>query len=118
MKTLLLDPLSWDLIKDAAGGIAVANSPYTEAQDAASAIKLFAGEYWYDTTLGTPYFSTTLGKQPPLQLLKAQFIAAAKTVPGVTAARCFLSAIQNRQVSGQVQITTATGQSAVAQFSR
>ena len=36
--------------------IAVADEPYALAQDAASAIRTFIGECYYDTTKGLPYF--------------------------------------------------------------
>lgn len=116
MKTLLLDIDAWDLVVDADGDIAVATNPYSQAQDAASAIKLFQGELWYDTPKGVPYFSQILGRTPPLTLMKAKFGDAARTVPDVTAARVFISAIEGRAASGQVQITNETGQSAVAGF--
>lgn len=116
MSTLLLDLTNNDLVVDAAGNIAVATEPYSLAQDAASAIKLFLGELWYDTTQGVPYFQTTLGKFPSIQLLKAQFEAAALTVPGVVAATCFISSIVDRTVSGQVQIVDKNGNVAAVGF--
>ncbi len=42
--TLLLDQVTWDLAVDTSGNIAVASDPYSQAQDAASSIKTFAGE--------------------------------------------------------------------------
>jgi hypothetical protein len=116
MKTLLLDQSTWDLVIDSAGNIAVASDPYALAQDAASAIKLFLGELWYDTTKGVPYFSTILGRAPPSTLLQAKFQKAALSVPGVTAARVIISSINGRSVSGQVQVTNATGSTATATF--
>lgn len=114
--TLLLDTQSWDLVLDAAGNIAVASAPYALAQDAASAIKLFQGELWYDTSQGIPYFSTTLGMLPPVSLLKQQFVAAALTVPGVVSAQCFISSLIGRKVSGQVQVTDSAGNITAAAF--
>ena len=116
MNTLLLNPQTWDLTLNASGDIALATEPYSLAQDAASAIRLFYGEYYYDTTLGTNYFSTTLGKVPSIQLLKAQAVAAALTVPGVASAVCYISSVSNRQVQGQVQVTSSTGQVTSAGF--
>ena len=116
--TILLNPDSWDLLADAAGNIALAGDPYSQAQDAASQIKLFQGEYWYNTSQGTPYFNTTLGKLPPIQLVKAQNISAALMVPGVVAAACFITALVDRNVQGQVQITNATGKSSAMGFSQ
>lgn len=115
--TLLLDQVAWDLVLDADGNIAVAGEPYSLAQDAASAIKTFLGEVYFDTTVGIPYLQQIFGKKPSIPLLKAQFEAAAKTVPGVASATCFIQAITDRTVSGQVQVTSAaTGQVSVAAF--
>jgi hypothetical protein len=115
MNTLYLTP-AWDLTTDASSNIAMASEPYSLAQDAASAIRLFQGELWYDTTQGIPYFGQILGQTPPLQLLKSQFTAAALTVPGVVSAVCFITGISGRQVSGQVQVTDASGTTTAAGF--
>jgi hypothetical protein len=109
MQTLLLDVSKWDLVLDVAGNIAVASDPYSLAQDAASAIKLFDGELFYDTTKGVPYWADVLGKPPSFALIRAKLIAAAMTVPGVVAARCFISSFKDRVVTGQVQIYDALG---------
>lgn len=116
MRTLLLDTIGWDLVVDANGNIAAASDPYALAQDAASAVRLFQGELWYDTTSGIPYFDQILGKLPPLALVKAKIVAAALTVPGVAAAACFISSFSGRTVHGQIQITTSTGVIAAAGF--
>ena len=116
MKTILLDRTTWDLVLDAGGNIAAASDPYSQAQDAASAIKTFQGEVYYDTTLGVPYWSSILGKRPPFSFLKAKFAAAAMTVPGVSAAVCFINAFTDRVISGQVQIRTSSGSTSVATF--
>lgn len=109
MDTLLLDRSNWDLCKNAAGDIAMASDPYAIAQDVASAIKLFLGELWYDTTKGVPYFGQILGERPPLTFLKAKFIAAALTVPEVVSAVCYIESITGRTIIGQVQVTDKTG---------
>lgn len=116
MRTLLLDISAWDLVIDAAGNIAAASDPYSQSQDAASAIKLFQGELYYDTTKGVPYFSEILGLGPPISLMRSRFAAAAMTVPGVTAARTVISQVVDRAASGQVQITNETGATSVAGF--
>ena len=114
MKTLLLDPTTWDLLLDSAGNIAVASDPYSQAQDAASAIKTWRGEAYYDTTLGLPYFESILGQVPPISLMKAEINAAALSVPGVETSVCYLTSFINRKLSGQVHITNVQGdQSAV-----
>ena len=114
--TLLLDTLSWDLTVDTAGNIAVASEPYALAQDAASAIRTFAGEVYYNTLLGIPYFTQILGYAPPISLMKAYFNEAALTVPGVTTSQCFITSWDNRVVRGQVQISDENGNVSAAGF--
>ncbi|WP_267550395.1 hypothetical protein [Rhizobium rhizogenes] len=116
MNTLLLDVELWDLAVDTAGNIAMASDPYSMAQDAASAIKTFAGEVFYDTTLGIPYFTQILGLAPPIGLMKANFNEAALTVPGVETSACFITSWDNRIVRGQVQITDSSGTTSAAGF--
>jgi hypothetical protein len=117
MQTLLLDVAAWDLVLDAHGNIAVASDPYSLAQDAASAIKTFLGEVFWDTTIGVPYSQQIFGKQASLALVKAQLAAAALTVPEVVSAQCFITAFTNRNLAGQVQTKSqSTGQVSVANF--
>lgn len=116
MKTLLLVPATWDLTKNASGDIAVAADPYALAQNAASAIKLFLGEQWYNTTIGVPYFQQIFGKTPNIPLLKAKFLAAALQVPGVVSAKVFITSIVDRSVRGQVQVTGSDGTVTAAAF--
>lgn len=114
--TLLLDVALWDLVVDNSGNIAVASEPYSLAQDAASAIKTFQGEVYYDTTYGIPYGQLILGQWPPLSLVKSEFVSAALTVPGIVKAQCFISGIIDRTVSGQVQTTDSNGNISAAAF--
>lgn len=115
--TILLDTATWDLTLDVDGNIAQATEPYSLAQDAASAIKTFLGEIYFDTSIGVPYMTQILGKTPPLALLKARFVEAALTVAGVSRAECFITELSNRAVVGQIQVTNAqTGQVSVATF--
>ena len=114
--TLLLDQTTWDLVVDASGNIAMASDPYSLAQDAASACKLFQGELYYDTTQGVPYFTQILGQHAPIALIKATYVSAALTVPEVVSANVFISSITGRQVSGQIQVSNTTGQTTAINF--
>lgn len=116
MQTLLLDTVAWDLVLDVFGNIAVASDPYSQAQDAASAIRLFQGELYYDTTQGVPYWASILGQSPPVALMKAKFVDAALTVPGVVRAQCFISGVTKRKVTGQVQLFNTNNQRSIAAF--
>lgn len=115
--TLLLDRTAWDLVLDANGNIAMATPDYSVAQDVASAVRLFLGELYYDTTKGIPYFEDILGTRPPAQLLAGYIENAAKTVPGVTAARCIINSFDiNGQVTGQIQVTDENGNAYALDF--
>lgn len=116
MRTMLLDTIVWDFVLDVFGNIAVAEEPYALAQDAASAIRLFQGELWYNTIPGVPFWTQIFGFAPPIPLMKAKFTEAALTVPKVATAVCFISAITGRLVTGQVQITSTDNQTATATF--
>lgn len=116
MQTLLLDTEQWDLVVDASGNIAVASNPYSQAQDAASAIRTFSGECRYDTTVGVPYWAEVFGKPVPVSLMKQLFVNAALTVPGTATAVCYIASFVNRKVTGQVQITNGAGQTSAAGF--
>jgi hypothetical protein len=110
MNTILLNPSTWDLLLDANGNIAMAQEPYAIAQDVASAIKLFAGELYFDSSQGMPYFDQILGHKPPLSFIKAQVEAAALTVPNVVSAKASISQYNNRQISASVEVIDTTGQ--------
>lgn len=107
--TLLLDRTTWDLSQDAFGNIAVATEPYSQVQDVASACRVFAGECYYDTTRGIPYFEQVFDGSTPVSILKARLAAEAKTVPGVVSAITALRPISGRTVTGQVQVTLSNG---------
>lgn len=112
MQSLLLDRSSWDLVLDANRNLAVCTAPYAVLQDVACAIRTFAGECWYDTTLGLPYFSLILGKNQSATVFRAQAEAAALTVPLVSAATCVITKVgSDRKLSGAIQITMTSGES-------
>lgn len=116
MNTLLLDVNTWDLVADAAGNIAMASEPYALAQDVASAVKLFAGELWYQTDKGVPYWEQILGHQPPMSLIEARCAEAAMTVPGVVSAQCIVTGFSDRQITGQLTFTDTSGVPQVVSF--
>lgn len=107
----------WDLVIDLKGNIAVASEPYALAQDAASAGRVQkrngVGEMYYNTVPGVPY-DVILGHAPSLSLFKGYYEAAALTVPGVASAKCFVSGIVQRTVTGQIQVTSASGATSAA----
>lgn len=111
LSSLLLDVPIWDLTLNGAGNMAVVEEPDSLPQDAASGIQAFEGEYYWDTTLGVPWFQKVLGASPPptLPLLKQIIIedGALPSNPDIAAAQVFISSFSNRGVSGQVQVAAA-----------
>jgi hypothetical protein len=112
--TMLLDRDDWDVAVDASGNWAVATEPYSQVQDAASAVRVFLSEAYYDTTLGVPYFTDVLGRYQPTQILRARAQLAALTVPGVTDATALLVTKGDRTLTGQIQIKTQSGTQVIA----
>lgn len=109
LNTLLLDTVAWDLVLDSFGNIAMATPPYATAQDVASAVRLFLGELYYDTTQGIPYPGQIVGQLPPASVLIQLIQNAALTVPGVVAATFTVTTFTNRTVAGQIDFTLSDG---------
>lgn len=114
--TLALDSDAWDLILDINGNWALANAPYSIAQDVATAVKTMLGECWYDTSLGLPYQDTILGASPPLSLIQQLIITEALKVPNVVKATVVFVGVTDRVLSGQIQIIDTDGTSTGVNF--
>jgi hypothetical protein len=108
--TFLLDRSAWDLVLDSNGNIAMAQPSYAVAQDVASAIRLFLGELYYDTTKGVPYWSEVLGQMPPVSLIQQLLVNAAISVTGVKSAQVIITAFDARTVTGYVQYIDENGE--------
>jgi hypothetical protein len=116
--TLQLNPETWDLQVNNNNDPAVAANPNGLAQTAACAIKLFLGEYYWDTTKGIPYLTKILGQAPPLATLKQYPLnAALGSDPDIASAQVFISSFDTtRGLTGQVQVISTTGALGVANF--
>lgn len=109
MDTIFLNPEIWDLMLDDEGNIAYAKDPYAKAQDVASAVKLFKGELYYDTSKGIPYFDETLGKKQSLALYQYRLEKAALSVPEVVSAKAIIQSNADRTVTGIIKFTDDKG---------
>lgn len=109
MHTIYLDPETWDLVLDTNGNIAYAKDPYSKAQDVASAVRLFKGELYYDTTKGIPYFDDVLGQRTSFALYQKHLQDAALTVSGVKSAVAGITLENSRAVSGAITFTDESG---------
>jgi len=108
-KSLFLDPNNWNLAVDIDGNIAVCDEPYRIAQDVSCAVRTFKPEVYFDMSYGIPYTAEILGKRPPLQLVKQRYEDLAKTVKGVADARCTLTGVKNRTLTGFITLTAVDG---------
>lgn len=118
MTTLALDSTTWDLTVDFAGNIAVASSGQDIAQNVASAVKLFAGELYYNTSAGAPWFSDVLGRNYSLVVVQALINRAALSVPGVVRARTTIDSLIDRVLHGTVEVIDTNGALHNIQFTR
>ena len=108
--TIYLDPDSWDLALDISGNIAVANAPYSIAQDVASSCRLWLGEYIYDYSKGIPYEESILGQLIPINVITAFYNNQAATVPDIATTNTLLQYNrENRMLSGQINLTLTDG---------
>jgi hypothetical protein len=117
MDTLKLSS-NWDLMADANGNIAVATGSEAIIQDVSSAIRLFIGELWYDTTQGIPYFSGILGQGVNRALIQSAMEEAALAVPGVVKVQVTLNELdrKTRLLTGSVKVIDTNGQELGATF--
>jgi hypothetical protein len=116
MNTFLLDTVTWDLIVDASGNIAIASDPYSVAQDVASACRTFVGDVFYNLAAGFPYRTQILAQAPPLALVKQWLINQASAVPGCSNPVVYLTSLPPRRLGGQIQFTDSNGQQQVVTF--
>lgn len=111
MKTLFLMPNTWDLALDMNGNIAIASSTYQQAQDIASACRVFTGDMYFNQSDGIPYVSKILGKgRYPLSLYRKHLTDAALSVPHVATATVDLFMSDGRILRGQIQFTNDKNQ--------
>lgn len=110
MKTILLNPETYDLCLDSDGNIALASEPYALAQDVVSECRTMQGECYYDTSKGIPYFQDILGQFPPLSLMQQYWVDAALLVPDVVEATAQIISFENRKLTAQILFTDLTGQ--------
>lgn len=109
--TIFLNPETWDLDIDAKGCIAIASTPWAQAQNAASACRVWLGECALNTTVGVPYEQAVLGYRPSLSQIGGWFETAAESAVGVAQAVPILQYGGNatRGVTGQIQLTLSDG---------
>lgn len=108
--TIFLNPDTWDLDIDASRNIAMANTPYAQAQNVASACRVWQGECPLNTARGVPYEANVLGYRPTLSQVGSWFQGEANQVRGVASSVAILSFDEgSRGLGGQMQLTLSDG---------
>lgn len=109
-RTMQLDTSTWDLMLDGSGDLAIANDGYATAQDVASACLVFSGECYYDTTLGIPWKTEVLGKQPSPGFIQQKMQEEAMKLPIVDKALASVFFDRaTRSTRGTIRITDING---------
>ena len=112
--TLFLLPDTWDLTLDSSGNIAIASDVYQQAQDIASACRVFRGDMYFNKNDGIPYSESILGKSSyPLGLYQSELRQAALSVDGVISANITFNKIENRVLTGMIKFTNDQDQTGV-----
>lgn len=116
-KSLLLNTDTWDLQLDDFGNIAQTENPYAVAQDVATTCSTFAGEVWYDTALGLPYYERILGHWPGTQYVNTKMQTEAKKLPYVQSATCTIIIGQSDRIgNGVMTIVDTNNDESTVQF--
>src|ERR1035437_5733844 len=118
MSTIGLTYPAWDLALDGSGNMINLSGGLDVSQDVASAIKLFLGELYYDTTAGVPYFNQVFGPMYTPSVVQNLLQIAALTVPAVVAAQITLATFDyiHRILTGTAYVTTVSGQTFTVSF--
>ena len=106
--TLYLTPDNWDITLDSSGRLQTSANAYAIAQNVANAVRLFTGEAFFAMDEGIPHFEIELGyTRPALSVLRARICEAALNVEGVLDAAVNLDGVQDRKLTGEIQLTVA-----------
>ena len=107
--SLQLDIDTWDLTLDQGGDIAQCGGDYAVAQDVSNRIRIFTDDAYFDPEQGIPHFAIDLGVRASAALVRSRYQQQALLVPGVTSAQVIDVDTENRELHGDVRITTANG---------
>lgn len=108
-KTFFLNPDTWDLTIDNNGNIATVIDAYAIAQNVANAVRLFTKDAYFNQADGIAHFTVELGQLPSESLVQEKINNEALTIPGVANAITTLTKFENRQLEGNIEITTTSG---------
>ena len=109
MTTFALGPATHDLTLDPSGNFALHTDTATQtAQDVATSIMLWRGEYVYDRERGVPWRERILGKPIHFALLQSYIAEAAAHIPTVAAVSMTMPQISRDARAATPDITVRT----------
>jgi hypothetical protein len=99
------------------GDLSLATGTTAIQQRLQQALQLWLGEWFLDTTVGVPYKQQILVKNPNIDLVQADLVAAASDVPGIIQITDFSLeySATNRSVSVYIEAQDSNGQTITAQ---
>lgn len=104
-KTLALNPNDWDLYLGEDGNIATVEGQAQKSQDVATSVKVWQGEYIFDTTRGLPY-NLIMTKPVNRSLLQEYIGVEARRIDGVRGTTVVFNDFENRQLDFDVLVST------------
>ena len=88
----------------------MASTPYAQAQNAASACRVWKGECALNTVRGVPYEQSVLGFRPTTSQVASWFENEADQVTGIDSSLAILTFDEStRELGGQIQLTLSDG---------
>lgn len=108
---LNLDPNSGtfrDLSLTASNDLATVDLAAGTKQDILTALRVYLGEWFLDTTVGVPYYQTIFVKNPDQALVNAAFINTISKVPGVIAITAFSTTTNSLTRLMEISFTVRT----------
>ena len=109
MKSLRLIK-NWNPALDPSGNLTTVTATERVAQAVACYERVFKGELWYGKDEGVPYWMREMGTLPQNELVIARANARALEVPGAATAETTLNALTDRELTGDIRVTTENGE--------
>lgn len=108
-KTMLLNK-KWDITLDSNNNLAFVDNDYAIAQNVACACRAFVSDMYFNQSEGIPHFSTDISNKSTVNpTLLAYFMEKeAKKFPEVKSAKLTDLAIENRVLTGKLELTLNT----------
>lgn len=103
-KTLALTN-DWDLYLGNDGNIATVTGQEQKSQDVATSVKIWQGEYVFDTTRGLPY-NLVMANPVNRSLLQEYIGVEARRIDGVRGTTVVFNDFENRQLDFDVLVST------------